>query len=197
MPTTFRPYDPDLLHLFPPDPEDWLPQHYLACFISDVLDTLDLIPFYAPYWGDGRRNSPYDPRMMLKVLIYAYATGVFSSRKIARSIEDNVTFRVLAGDNHPNHRTICDFRKRHLDDFRELFMRVVCMACEAGMTSFGTLSIDGMKGHANASKRKTKSYGRMIPEKIRQAVSALFLQAGHQESAAQAPDLPLNPLQQA
>ena len=174
MATTFRPYAPDQPHLFPPSPEEWLPKEHLAYFVSDAVDTFDLTPFYTPYLGDGRRNSPCDPRMMLKVLIYAYATGVFSSRKIDRSLGDSATFRVLAGGHHPKHRTICDFRKRHLDDFRALFVRV---ACEMGRVSFGTLSIYGMKMRANASKRKAMSYGRMIPEKAkrRQEISALHV----------------------
>ena len=186
MATTFRPYnDIDQPHLFPPSPREWLPPQHLAYFVSDAVDTFDMTPFYAPYLGDGRRNSPYDPRMMLKVLIYAYATGVFSSRKIDRSIGENIAFRVLAGGNHPNHRTICAFRKRHLDDFRALFVHVVRVACEMGMVRFGTLSIDGMKLRANASKRKAMSYGRMIPEKekLRREISALLLQADHQDAA--------------
>ena len=111
----------------------------------------------------------------------SYATGVFSSRKIARSIGENIAFRVLAAGNHPNHRTICAFRKRHLDDFRALFMHVVRVACKGGMVRSGTLSIDGMKVRASASKRKAMSYGRMIleKEKLRQEISALLLQAGH------------------
>ena len=145
-------------------------------------------PFYAPYLRDGRRNSPYDPRMMLKVLIYAYATGVFSSGKIVRRIEDSVAFRVLAAGNHPSHRTICAFRKRHLEDFRALFVHVVRVACGAKMVRFGTLSIDGMKVRANASKRKAMSFGRMLleKEKIKQEISALLLQASRQDAAEDA-----------
>ena len=185
MPTTFRPYNPDQLHLLPPDPREWLPSSHLAYFISDVVDTFDMRPFYAPYLGDGRRNAPYAPRMMLKVLIFAYATGVFSSRKIAQRIEDSIAFRVLAAGNYPSHRTICAFRKRHLEDFRALFVHVVRVAFGAGMVRFGTLSIDGMKVRANASKRKAMRFGRMLleKEKLKQEISELLLQASRQDAA--------------
>ena len=125
MSTTFRPYAPEQSLLMPPDLRDWLPEGHLAHHISDLVDGLDLTVFYAPYEGDGRRNAPYEPRMMVKVLLYAYATGVFSSRKIAKKLEVDVAFRFLAAGNFPQHRTICEFRRRHLDDFKELFVEVV------------------------------------------------------------------------
>lgn len=123
MGTTFRPYSPDQELLLPPSLNEWLPEEHLAYFVSDVVEELDLSAFYARYEGNGRRNSPFDPRMMLKVLIYAYATGVFSSRKIARKLEEDVAFRVLAAGNFPRHRTICDFRKHHLVAFRPCLFR--------------------------------------------------------------------------
>ena len=106
MPTTFRPYDPDQLLLLPPSLQDWLPEGHLAEHVSDLVDGLDLSAFYARYEGDGRRKSPYEPRMMLKVLIYGYATGVCSSRGLARKLEEDVAFRVLAAGNFPRHRTL-------------------------------------------------------------------------------------------
>ena len=90
MPTTFRPYEPDQILLLPPDLRDWLPEGHLAHYVSDLVASLDLRAFYAPYDGDGRRNAPYEPSMMVKVLIYAYATGVFSSRKIAKKLAEDV-----------------------------------------------------------------------------------------------------------
>lgn len=167
MGTSFRPYFPDQDLLLPPSLNEWLPEGHLAYFISDVVDQLDLDPFYAPYKGDGRRKSPFDPRMMLKVLIYAYASGVFSSRKIARKLEEDVAFRVLAADNFPSHRTLCDFRKRHLRAFRDVFVQVVKIAREAELVSLGTVAIDGTKIKANASKHKAMSYGRMREEEAR------------------------------
>ena len=95
--------------LLPADLRAWLPEGHLAHHVSDLVDGLDLTAFYAPYAGDGRRNAPYAPRMMLKVLLYAYATGVFSSRGIARKLEEDVAFRVLGAGNFPQHRTLCAF----------------------------------------------------------------------------------------
>ena len=167
MPTTFRPYHPDQGLLLPSDMRDWLPEGHLAHHVSDLVDGLDLTAFYVPYEGDGRRKSPYEPRMMLKVLIYGYATGVFSSRGMARRLEEDVAFRVLAAGNFPSHRTICEFRRRHLADFKRLFVEVVRLAAETGVAHFGKLSIDGTKVRANASKRKAMSYARMVEEERR------------------------------
>ena len=108
MPTTFRPYEPNQTLLLPPDLRDWLPPDHLAYDMADLVDTLDLAPFYAPYEGDGRRNCPYEPAMV-KILLYAYATGTFSSRMMARKLEEDVAFRVLAAGNFPRHRTLCEF----------------------------------------------------------------------------------------
>jgi transposase len=119
MPTTFRPYAPAQDLLLQPSLREWLPEGHLSYFISDVIEELDLGAFYERYEGDGRRKAPFEPRMMLKVLIYAYATGVFSSRKIAKKLEEDVAFRLLAADNFLQHRTLCDFRKHHLADFKE------------------------------------------------------------------------------
>ena len=122
MPTTFRAYQPDQPLLLPPDLQEWVPPGHLAHHVSDVVDALDLTAFYAPYEGDGRRNAPYEPSMMVKVLIYAYATGTFSSRAVARKLEEDVAFRMLAAGNFPQHRTVCEFRRRHLAEFSELFV---------------------------------------------------------------------------
>ena len=167
MPTTFRPYHPDQSLLLAPSLRDWLPDGHLADHVSDLVEGLDLTAFYARYEGDGRRKSPYEPRMMLKVLIYGYATGVFSSRQLARKLEEDVAFRVLGAGNFPSHRTLCEFRRRHLEDFKALFVEVVQVAREMGVAQFGKLSIDGTKVRANASKRKAMSYGRMLAEERR------------------------------
>ena len=167
MPTTFRPYHPDQKLLLPANLREWLPEGHLAEHVSDLVDGLDVTRLYKAYEGDGRRKSPYEPAMMLKVLIYGYATGVFSSRRIARKLEEDVAFRVLAAGNFPNHRTICEFRRRHLEDFKQLFVEVVRLAGELGVANLGRLSIDGTKVRANASKRKAMSYGRMQQEEAR------------------------------
>ena len=180
MPTTYRRYQPDQPLLLPPDLQEWVPPGHLAHHVSDVVDALDLTAFYAPYEGDGRRNAPYEPSMMVKVLIYAYATGTFSSRAVARKLEEDVAFRMLAAGNFPQHRTVCEFRRRHLGEFSELFVQVVRVAREMGLARFGKLSVDGTKVRANASKRKAMSYERMGQEEVRlQAeIEALLTKAG-------------------
>ena len=167
MGTTFRPYDPDQILMLPPDLREWVSEGHLAHHVSDLVDAVDLSAFHAPYHGDGRRNSPYDPRMMVKVLIYAYATGTFSSRKMAKKLEEDVAFRMLAAGNFPKHRTLCEFRKRHLGDFRAVFAEVVLLARALGLAGLGRVSVDGTKVRANASKRKAMSYGRMVTEEPR------------------------------
>ncbi len=167
MPTRFRPYHPDQGLLLPPDMRDWLPEGHLAHHVGDLVDGLDMTAFYAPCEGDGRRKSPYEPRMMLKVLIYGYATGVVSSRGLARKLQEDVAFRVLAAGNFPSHRALCEFRRRHLGDFKRLFVEVVRLAAEAGVANFGKLSIDGTKVRANASRRKAMSHKRMREEEKR------------------------------
>lgn len=167
MPTTFRPYEPDQALILPPSLRDWLATDHLVFFVSDTIDQLDLSAFYGRYEGDGRRKQPYEPRMMVKVLVYAYATGTFSSRKIARKLEEDVAFRVLAAGNFPAHRTIAEFRRQHLKEFEALFVQVVTLARELKMIRLGTLAIDGSKVRANASKHKAMSYGRMKDEERR------------------------------
>jgi len=180
MPTSFRPYYPAQTLLLPPSPRDWLPEKHLAFFVSETIDALNLSAFYEPYEGDGRRKQPYDPAMMLKVLVYAYATGTYSSRKIARKLHEDVAFRVLAAENFPAHRTISDFRKHHLSDFESVFVQLVRIAKEIGLVKLGTVAIDGSKVKANASKHKAMSYGRMVTEekRLRSEIRKLIKRAG-------------------
>ena len=123
--------------LLPEAMQDWLPEGHLAYFISDTVDTLDLSAFHARYDKDGPRNQPFHPAMMVKVLVYGYATGVFSSRKIDRKLHEDVAFRVLAAGNFPAHRTIRDFRALHLKELSELFVQVVRLAREMGLGQAG------------------------------------------------------------
>ncbi|HEY3160662.1 MAG TPA: IS1182 family transposase [Vicinamibacterales bacterium] len=188
MPTTFRPCAPDQSLLFPPSPRDWLPEGHLAFFIADTVAALDLQAFYVPYEGDGRRNQPFDPQMMVTVLLYAYATGTFSSRRIARKLEEDVAYRVLAAGNFPAHRTIAEFRQQHLAAFEALFVQVVQIAREAGVVQLGALAVDGTKVKANASKHKAMSYGRMRDEeaRLREQIAALTAQAEASDAAEDA-----------
>jgi transposase len=179
MPTKFRLYQPDQSFLLPPSPRDWLPEDHLAYFISDAVDALDLSAFYRRYEGDGRRNQPFDPRMMVKVLLYGYATGCTSSRKLARKLEEDVAFRVLAAGNFPAHRTICDFRHDHLEELRGLFVQVVKLAREAGLVKVGVVAVDGSKVKANASRHKSMSYKEMKKQerRLKQQIDRLLAEA--------------------
>ena len=162
MSTSYVPYSPDQEFLLPPSLQDWLPKGHLAYFISDTVDALDLSAFHRRYANGGPRNQPFHPAMMVKVLIYGYATGVFSSRKLARKLHEDVAFRVLAAGNAPAHRTLSDFRAFHLKEFSELFVQVVKLARECGLVKLGTIAVDGTKVKANASRHKAMSYKRML-----------------------------------
>lgn len=164
MGTSFRAYNPEQTLLLPPSLNDWLPADHLAHFINETVDELELDGFYDKYEEDGRRNQPFEPRMMLKVLVYGYSTGTFSSRKLAKKLEEDVAFRYLAANNFPHHRTICDFRKQHLELFEDLFVQIVQIAQRVGLVKLGTVAIDGTKIKANASKHKAMSYKRMKEE---------------------------------
>ena len=166
MAANYLPYDPQQLMLLPEALHEWLPEGHLAYFISDTVDGLDLRAFHARYDKDGPRNQPFHPAMMVKVLIYGYATGVFSSRKIARKLREDVAFRVLAAHNFPAHRTIRDFRALHLKELSELFMQVVRLAREMGLVKLGTIAVDGTKVKANAGRHKAMSYGHMLKAEV-------------------------------
>jgi len=167
MSKRYRPYQPNQCYLLPQSPDEWLPEDHLARFVSDIVDALDLSGIYAFYEKELRGYPPYNPCMMVKVLIYAYSTGVYSSRKIERCISESIAFRYLAAGNFPDFRTINSFRKRHLAEFEKLFMEVIGLCQEAGLVKLGTIAIDGTKIKANASKHKAMSYGRMKKEEAR------------------------------
>jgi transposase len=176
MPTSFLPYEPNETFLLPPSPSEWLPEDHLVYFVSEIIDRLDLQKFYARYEGDGRRNQPYDPALLVKVLVYGYATRVFSSRKLARKLYEDVAFRILGAGNFPSHRTICEFRMRHLPELKELFVAVARLARELGLVKLGSVALDGTKVKAHASKHKAMSYGRMQEQerKLKEEIEALL-----------------------
>ena len=179
MPTSFLPYEPDQDFLLPPSLSEWLPENHLAYFVSEIIDRLDLQKFYARYEGDGRRNQPYDRTMLVKVLVYGYASGVFSSRKMHRKLYEDVAFRMLGAGHFPSHRTICDFRLQHLAELKELFVQIAQLARELGLVKLGTIALDGTKVNANASKHKAMSYGRMKEQeqKLKQEIAGLLERA--------------------
>jgi transposase len=192
MSTSYIPYQPDQQLLLPCALQEWLPQGHLAYFINDTVDSLNLSAFHARYQGGGSRNQPFHPAMMVKVLIYGYATGVFSSRKIAKKLHEDVAFRVLGADNFPAHRTIRDFRALHLNEFTDLFVQVVRLAREMGLVKLGTIAVDGTKIKANASRHKAMSYGRMqtAEAELKAPITALVKKAAHTDEAEKnEPDL--------
>ena len=162
MPTSYQPYEPRQQQLLPQALQDWLPEGHLAYYISDTIDGLDLEAFESRYAEGGPRNQPFHPVMMVKILVYGYATGVFSSRKIARKLHEDVAFRVLGAGNFPAHRTVCDFRALHLKELAALFVQVVRLARECGLVKLGTIAVDGTKIKANASRHKAMSYEYMM-----------------------------------
>jgi transposase len=164
---TFRPYEPDDLWLLPPSPQEWLPEEHLAYFVADLVEALNLKPILATYGGVTRGTAPYHPQLLVKVLLYAYAMGIPASRQIARKLEEDVAFRVLAANQRPDFRTLSDFRKQHLTALADLFMQVLKLCQRAGLVKLGHIALDGTKVKANASKHKAMSYGRMVTEEAR------------------------------
>jgi transposase len=159
--TPFRPYNPDQLLLLPPDMTRWLPQDHLAYFIREVVEQMDLSAIYASYDGSKGGYPAYHPEMMVALLIYAYCVGVPSSRKIEKATHELIPFRVLTADQHPDHDTIAEFRRRHLETLAALFVQVLRLCQKAGLVKLGHVSLDGTKVRANASKHKAMSYARM------------------------------------
>lgn len=188
MEKTYRPYDPDQLLLLPPSLRDWLREDHLVSFLSEVVDQLDLSAITRVYEEDLRGSPPYHPRMMTKLLLYAYTIGLPSSRKIAQRCEEDVAFRVLTANNTPDFRTISAFRQRHLEALQALFLQVLRCCQKAGLVKLGVLALDGTKVRANASKHKAMSYGRMQTEVTRLAaeVRALLAQAEQTDAAEDA-----------
>lgn len=162
MRKTFRPYNLNQPLLLPPDLQDWVSEDHLARFISDVADSLDLSAIFAVYARkDGRGAPAYHPAMMTKLMLYGYCTGVCSSRRIERATYDDVAFRYLSADQHPDHASIAEFRKRCLAPLASLFLEVLQLCQKAGLVKLGHVALDGTKVKANASKHKAMSYDRM------------------------------------
>jgi transposase len=161
MAKTFQSYEPNQYFLMPPRLDEWLPDNHLAYFIGDVVDELDVREITEVYEEEERGYPPYHPVMMIKILLYGYCVGIASSRRIAKELEEDVAFRVLAAENRPDFRTISDFRKRHLKPLSRIFLQVLRMCQEAGLVKVGHVGLDGTKVKANASKHKAMSYGRM------------------------------------
>jgi len=184
--SNFRPVDRDTGFLLPPSVDEWLPERHLARFVVEVIEGLDLRAMVGSYRGRG--EAAYHPRLLLGILVYGYATGVFSSRKLERATYDSVAFRFIAANQHPDHDTIAAFRRRFLPQIEALFVQVLLLAREMGVLQLGTVALDGTKIHANASRHSALSYQHagQIEAQLRAEVAALLAKA----EAADGADLP-------
>jgi transposase len=184
--SNFRTIDRATGFLLPPSVDEWLPKKHLARFVVDVIDGMDLRAMSGRYRGSG--SASYHPRMLLGILVYGYATGIFSSRKLERATYDSVAFRFIAANDHPDHDTIATFRRRFLKQIEGLFVQVLLLAREMGMLKLGTLGVDGTKIHANASRHSALSYEHAckIEAQLKAEVAELMAKA----EAADKADIP-------
>ena len=185
--SNFRPINRDTGFLLPPSVDEWLPQRHLARFVVEVIDRLELSKLEKSYRGSG--SASYHPAMLLGLLIYGYATRVFSSRALERATYDSVAFRFIAGNDHPDHDTIAAFRKRFIGHIGALFVEVLKLARAMGMLKLGTVALDGTRVHANASRHSALSYGHAgkIEKKLKREVQQL-LELAERADAADIPD---------
>src|SRR5580693_3503344 len=185
MPKGYRSYLPDQDLLLPPSLREWVAEEHLVYFVSDIVDQLDLSAIHAVYGEEKRGQPPYDPRLMTKLLVYGYCTGVFSSRRIQKRLQEDIPCKVLAAGNEPDFRTISDFPKIHIETLQNLFEQVLAMVLECGAIKLGRVSLDGTKLKANASKHKAMSYARMIEKQkqLKEEVKQLLDQAAAADEA--------------
>lgn len=181
--SNFRPINRDMDFLMPPSVDEWLPQRHLARFVAEVIEGLDLRAMTGSYRGSG--EASYHPQLLLGLIIYGYATGVFSSRSLERATHDSVAFRFIAANEHPDHDTIATFRRRFLKQIEALFVQVLGVAREMGVLKLGTVALDGTKIHANASRHSALSYehASQIEAQLKAEVADLL---GKAEAADQA-----------
>src|SRR5271166_1419143 len=184
--TNFCTTDRETNFLMPPSIDEWLPPRHLARFVVEVVDGLDLSAMSKSYRGSG--SASYHPAVLLSLLVYGCATGVFSSRKLERATYDSVAFRFIAANDHPDHDTIATFRRRFLKDIEALFVKVLLLAREMGVLRMGTVALDGTKIHANASRHSALSYehASKIEAQLKAEVADLLAKA----EAADAADIP-------
>lgn len=175
--STFRPIDRGTSYLLPPSVEEWLPQRHLARFVVETVEQLDLAQMTQAYRGSG--TVAYHPALLLGLLIYGYATGEYSSRKIERATYDSVAFRFIAANQHPDHDTLAAFRRRFLPQIEALFVQVLEVAQALGLLKLGTIGLDGTKIKANASKHAALSHGHALKleEQLTREVRELLLLA--------------------
>jgi len=184
--SNFRQCDRETPYLLPPSVDDWLPSDHLARFVVDIVEQLDLSPLTRQYRGAG--SAAYHPSVLLGLLIYGYATGTFGSRRIEQATYESLAFRYIAANTHPDHDTLCTFRKRFLPEIEALFVQVLSIAREMKLLKLGTVALDGTKVHANASRHSALSYGHAgkIEAQLQAEVEELLARA----AAADAEPLP-------
>ena len=170
----FKPIRRNMNYLFAPSMHDWLPEHHLARFIVEIVEQLDLKPMERAYGTSG--SAPFHPALLLSILVYGYATGVFSSRKLENATYDSVAFRFVAADEHPDHDTLNTFRKRFLKEIETLMVQVLMIARTLGVLHLGNIALDGSKIKANASRHSALSYGhiRKLEEQLTDEVKKLM-----------------------
>ena len=177
---TFRPWQPEQTTLLPPSPREWLAEDHPVYFLLDLVDELDLSAILIPAQAkDPRGEKGFDPRMMTMLLLYAYCVGTVSSRKIERACYEDLAFRVLTGNQQPDHSRISEFRRRNLDALKGLFVQILRLCQKAGMVNLGHVALDGTKVQANASKHKAMSHERMLraEKELEKEINALMRKA--------------------
>ena len=181
--SNFIPADRMTDYLLPPSVDDWLAQDHLARFVVEVIDNMDLSQLTRKYAGRG--SKAYHPATLLSILVYGYATGVFSSRKLERATYDSVAFRFIAAGSHPDHDTLARFRRRFSNELSELFVQVLEIAQEMKLLKLGTVCLDGTKVHANASRHSALSYGHILKheQQLKQEVQELLALAEKADSS--------------
>lgn len=174
MSAHFKAVDRETLYLFPPSMQDWLPERHLARFVVDVVSKLDLHELKMAYRGVG--SEAFNPEMLLALLFYGYATGVFSSRKLEQATYDSIAFRYIAANTHPDHDTLATFRKRFLSQLQPLFVQILLLAKTLGFLKMGKISLDGSKIGANASKHRALSWGHALEleQQLKEEVAQLL-----------------------
>jgi transposase len=177
MSTRFKAVDRETPYLLPPSVQDWLPEQHLARFIVEVVAKLDLHELKMPYTGVG--SEAFNPEMLLAMLFYGYATGVFTSRKLEQATHDSIAFRYIAANTHPDHDTIATFRKRFIEELKPLFLQILLLAKTMGFLKLGKISLDGSKVQANASKHSALSWGHAteLEEQLKAEVTRLMVMA--------------------
>ncbi|MCP4869151.1 MAG: IS1182 family transposase [Proteobacteria bacterium] len=182
----YRSWTPDQSFLFPPSPKDWLSDDHLVYFVLELVEVLDLGAIECAIQGkDPRGERPYNPAMMVALLVYGYSTGVYSSRKLARAIDEQVAFRVLTGGQRPHFTRVSAFRRNHLEALRGLFQQVLRLCMESGLVKLGHIALDGTKIQANASKHKANSYEHMkkLEERLETEIGDLLARAEDSDAA--------------